>query len=212
MQNPVRGFLHGAAALASLLGLAVLIERTWGRALALAGALIFGLAMVVMYTTSALYHSVPWGETWKTRFQRFDHSNIYVVVAGTFTPFAIAALDGMSLAVSLTLIWGMAVLGITLKTLLPSVKTWLSVTIQMSMGWLAVVWLPQILDRLGLGAVVLIALGGLCYTVGAVIFTTKRPRLLPRSFSYHELFHVLVIAGSALHFVAIVIYALPAIG
>jgi hemolysin III len=78
------------------------------------------------------------------------------------------------------------------------------------MGWIAIAWVPRIVDQLGLGAVVLILLGGLSYTVGAVIFLTKRPKLLPRSFSYHELFHVLVVTASALHFMAIWIYAIPA--
>ncbi len=211
MQNPVRGFLHGGAALASLAGLGILLARAWGRTPAVTGAIVFGLALVIMYTVSALYHSVPWGDTWKARLQRLDHSTIYLVVAATFTPFAVAALDGASLAISLSLVWGIAVLGIALKAFLPGVRTWLSITLQMTMGWLAVVWMPQIFDRLGLGAVVLIALGGLSYTAGVVVFTTRRPRLLPRSFSYHELFHVLVIAGSALHFLGIVIYALPAI-
>ncbi len=210
MKNPIRGFLHGGAAVASLAGLAFLISSAWGKPSALAGALIFGLALVVMYTVSALYHSIPWGERWKQRLQRLDHANIYLVVAGTFTPIAIAALDGGSLVVALSLVWGIAIVGIVLKTLLPAVKTWLSVTLQLAMGWLAVFWLPQIFDQLGIGAIVLIALGGMSYTVGAIVFLTKRPSLLPRSFSYHELFHVLVIAGSTLHFVVVMVYAIPA--
>ena len=210
MQNPIRGFLHGSAAVATLVGLVLLIVRAWGSAAALAGVLIFGLALLVMYTVSSLYHSIPWDKTWKTRLQRADHSMIYLVVAGTFTPIAIAALDGVSLAVSLTVLWGMAATGVFLKSLLPNVKTWLSVSLQLAMGWIAIAWAPRSVDELGWGAVVLILLGGLSYTVGAVIFLTKRPRLLPKSFSYHELFHVLVVTASALHFMAIWIYAIPA--
>jgi hemolysin III len=210
MQNPIRGFLHGSAAVATVVGLVFLIIRAWGSAAALAGALIFGLALLVMYIVSSLYHSIPWGQTWKTRLQRVDHSMIYLVVAGTFTPVAIAVLDGVSLAVSLSVLWGIAVTGIVLKSLLPNVKTWLSVTLQLSMGWIAIAWVPRIVEELGWGAVVLILLGGLCYTVGAVIFLTRWPKLLPRSFSYHELFHVLVVTASALHFMAIWLYAIPA--
>ena len=212
MQNPVRGFLHGGAALVSLVGLGALLVQTWGRSAAFTGALVFGAALVVMYSVSALYHSIPWDPRWKTRLQRLDHSNIYVVVAATFTPFAIAALEGARLAAALGIVWGVALIGIALKALLPSVKTWLSVTLQMVMGWTAVVWTPDVLDRLGWGAVALIALGGLSYTAGVIVFSTKRPRLRPRTFSYHELFHVLVIVGSGLHFLAIAWYALPAIG
>ena len=104
----------------------------------------------------------------------------------------------------------MALAGILLKAFLPEVKTRLSVTLQLIMGWLAVIWMPQIYVELGLWAVVLIAVGGLCYTLGVIIFTIKKPRLLPRAFSYHEVFHLLVVAGSAFHFAAILIYAIPA--
>jgi hemolysin III len=210
MQNPIRGFLHGGAAVATVVGLVFLIIRAWGSAAALTGALIFGLALLVMYIVSSLYHSIPWGQTWKTRLQRIDHSMIYLVVAGTFTPVAIAVLDGVSLAVSLSVLWGIAATGIVMKSLLPNVKTWLSVSLQLSMGWIAIAWVPRIVEELGWSAVVLILLGGLCYTVGAVIFLTKWPKLLPRSFSYHELFHVLVITASILHFMAIWLYAIPA--
>jgi hemolysin III len=210
MQNPIRGFLHGGAAVATLVGSILLVIRAWGSAAAMTGALIFGLALLVMYTVSSLYHSIPWSKDWKGRLQRIDHSMIYLVVAGTFTPIAIAALEGWVLAVSLALLWGIAITGVFLKSLLPGVKTWLSVTLQLAMGWIAIVWVPRIVDELGVGAVVLILLGGLCYTVGAVMFLTKWPRLLPRSFSYHELFHVLVVAASILHFMAIWIYAIPA--
>jgi hemolysin III len=210
MQNPVRGFLHGGAAIASLVGLGFLLARAWGSAPAVVGASIFSIALVVQYTVSALYHSIPWSESWKARLQRVDHSMIFLLVAGTFTPIAIAALEGATLAVGLGVLWVMALAGILLKLLLPRVKTWLSVTIQLSMGWLALAWIPQIYGELGVGGIVLIVMGGLSYTVGAVIFMTKRPRLAPRSFSYHELFHVLVIVGSSLHFAAVLAYAIPA--
>ena len=181
-----------------------MLSRAWGNAPAIAGALIFGIALLTMYTISSLYHSIPWGESWKSRLQRIDHSMIYLVVAGTFTPIAIGALDGVELA-------GGMKDSRPLKAFLPGVKTWLSVTLQLVMGWLAIAFVPNIYDAMGLGAIVFIVLGGLCYTVGAVVFTTKKPKLWSRHFSYHELFHVLVIAGSVFHFVAVMAYAIPAI-
>ncbi|MFQ5522131.1 MAG: hemolysin III family protein [Acidimicrobiia bacterium] len=211
MQNPIRGFLHGAGALASLLGLILLVRRAQGNATALAGALVFGVALIVMYTISTLYHSIPWSPAWKRRLQRLDHSAIYLVVAGTFTPVAIASLRGTALAVALALVWIIASAGILLKIVLPGVVTWLSVTLQMVMGWLVVFWIPQILKTLGVVALVLITLGGLSYSAGVVVFTTKRPRLSPRIFSYHELFHVMVILGSLLHYLVVFVYALPAV-
>lgn len=209
MQNPIRGFLHGAAAAAAVVGLFVLLNRARESGPAITGTLIFGGALLIMYTVSALYHSIPWGDQWKDRLQRVDHSMIFLVVAGTFTPIAIAALDGAWLVVGLSVIWAIALAGILLKALLPNVKTWLSLTLQMVMGWSLLVWIPAINTQLGTAAVVLIGIGGLCYSVGVIIFTTKRPRLFPRSFSYHELFHVLVITGSTLHFLVIFWYAIP---
>lgn len=212
MQNPIRGFLHGGAAIASLLALFLMIQAGRGSGAAIASALIFGGALLVMYTISSIYHSVPWSASWKTRLQRIDHSMIFLVVAGTFTPIAIAALDGASLVVGLSIVWAVAVTGILLKAFLPHVRTGLSLTLQLAMGWSALVWVPTINAELGTAAVALIGIGGLCYTVGVVIFTTKRPRLFPRSFSYHELFHVLVIAGSVVHFLVVFRFAIPAMG
>lgn len=209
MQNPIRGFLHGGAAIASLIGLVVLVINTWDIARARLGALIFGMSLILMYATSSLYHSIPWSSQWKLRMQRLDHSMIFLVVAGTFTPIAIASLEGANLAIALGTVWGLATLGIVLKTVLTSAATWLSVTIQLAMGWSAVFWMPEFYRQLGAGAVILLALGGLCYTVGVVVFLSKRPRMFPRVFSYHELFHVLVITASTLHFLAILLYAIP---
>jgi len=210
MQNPIRGFLHGGAALAAVFGLFVLLDRAWGNTAAAIGSLVFGVAMLAMYTVSTLYHSIPWSAGWKVRLQRLDHSMIFLLVAGTFTPIAIAAIHGAVLVLALTLVWITALTGILLKVFLPNVKTSLSVTLQMVMGWSALVLMPWVLSRLGAGAAVLIVLGGLCYTSGMVIFTAKRPQLFPRTFSYHELFHVLVIGGTTFHFLAVLWYAIPA--
>jgi hemolysin III len=210
MQNPIRGFLHGAAATAAAVGLVFLLVRASGHGAALIGAAVFGFALLSMYTVSTLYHSVPWAPARKLRLQRIDHSMIFLVVAATFTPIAIASLDGVRLLISLAIVWGIALTGILLKALMPEVRTSLSVTLQMTMGWSALIWVPFIWSKLGIGAIALIALGGLAYTIGVVIFTAKKPRLFPRTFGYHELFHVLVIVGSALHFVAIFLYAIPA--
>jgi hemolysin III len=207
MQNPIRGVLHGAAALAAVAGLVVLVDQAAGSAAQMVSVIVFGVALVAMFTVSALYHSMPWTERWKARMQRLDHSLIFAVVAGTFTPVAVAALDGATRVAALGLVWGIAVVGVVLKLVLRDPRTWLSITLQMAMGWSALVWLPWILARLGWGAVLLILAGGACYTLGTVFFTTRRPRLFPRIFSYHEVFHVLVVAGSSLHWLAIARYA-----
>ena len=210
MQNPIRGFLHGTAAIATAIGLVILIERAAGRVEAVVGALVYGGALLLMFIVSSLYHSVPWQDEWRARLQRIDHSMIFLVVAGTFTPIAIASLEGVPLTVALGVVWGIGLTGILLKALMPDIRTRLSVTLQMVMGWSALIWVPWIWRELGPGAIALIVLGGACYVIGTVIYATGRPRLFPRAFSHHELFHVLVIAGSSFHFFAILLYALPA--
>lgn len=210
MQNPIRGFLHGGAALAALIGTIYLVSQTRGNTAAMIGSFVFGIALLVMYTVSTLYHSVPWRAEWKRRLQRIDHSMIYLVVAGTFTPIAVAGLRGAATWWCLGLVWGIALVGITLKLGLPSTSTGLSVTLQLVMGWTVIFWIPQIWGSLGAGAIVFIAVGGLFYTTGSVVFLTKWPKLFPRTFSYHELFHVLVVVASVFHFLAIALYAVPA--
>lgn len=206
IQNPIRGVLHGSAAVFALVGLIALLQGAEGRADVIAGVVIFGVALTAMFTVSALYHSIAWSADWKRRMQRVDHSLIFTVVAGTFTPLGIVVLDGGQRITALALVWGIALVGIALKFILSDEKTWLSITLQMTTGWTALIWLPWIQASFGWGAVALILAGGACYTLGMIFFATKRPRLFPRIFSYHEVFHVLVIAGSSLHFWAIARY------
>ena len=208
MHNPMRGLLHGAAASAALVGVVVLAIRALDSRHLIAG-LIFGLSLLAMFIISSLYHSVGWQERRKAFMQRLDHSMIFLVVAATFTPFGVVVLDGWLRVVLLGLVWAGALVGITLKFALPRVKTGLSVAIQHSMGWISLAAMPLIWQRVGPGAVLLVVAGGICYSLGTVIFATKRPRLFPRVFSYHELFHVLVVAGSTLHFLAVLWYVMP---
>ena len=209
MQNPVRGFLHGAAALASVVGLVTLIVRAAPNRTAVWSVIVFGLSLIALYTTSSLYHSVPWTQRWKARFQRLDHAMILVLVAGSWTPVAVLALTGTLRTVTLTVVWGAAAVGVVQKFAWPKVRVWFTIALATSMGWFVVVTLPQIARRLSLGAILLLFIGGLCYTIGMIAFATRRPRLFPRVFSYHEVFHVLVVAGSIAHFAMIMQYVVP---
>lgn len=194
--------------MAALFGVAVLADRASGGRQLLAG-FIFGLSLVVMFAVSTIYHSVGWHERRKIFMQRLDHSMIFLVVAATFTPFGVVVLDGWVRVVLLGLVWVTAVVGVLLKFVLPKVRTGLSISLQHIMGWSSLLAVPLIWQRIGPGAVWLMLAGGLCYSLGTVIFATKRPRLFPRVFSYHELFHLFVIAGSTLHFLAVLWYVMP---
>lgn len=206
MHNPVRGFLHGSAAVLSAVGAAVL-WRAGDNDVGMRVALVaFAASLVGLYTVSSLYHSYPWQDVWKRRMQRLDHSMIYLVVAGTYTPLAMVVLDGWLLAGALTLSWGIAVGGIAQKVFWPHVPDWVSIAMQMLQGWLALPFMGAFARTLPPEALILIVTGGLIYTVGGILFVTRRPHLWPRVFSYHEVFHVCVCTASALHYTAILQY------
>jgi hemolysin III len=200
MQNPVRGFLHGGAAVASVVGAIFLWVRASGDLSRQLSTLIFPLSLIALYTVSSLYHSVPWRRVWKKRMQRLDHSMIYILVAGTYTPIGFIVLDGSLRWTVLGIAWGIAAVGILQKAFLPRLRSWFSIGLQTTQGWLALPLIVPLAQRLPGPALLLAAIGGLLYTVGLVFLVTQRPRLWPRVFSYHEMFHVLVVSGSALHY------------
>jgi len=208
MTNPVRGFLHGTAAVASVVGAALLTLLAQGGIGNRISLLVFGVALVSLYTVSCLYHSIPWGPVWKSRMRRLDHTMIYVLVAGTFTPIAWIALDGWLRVATLATQWAIVAAGAAQKAFFPQVPRSLSVVLQTTQGWLALPLLWPLARALPWTALLMIALGGVCYTVGMVLLVTNRPRLWPAVFSYHEVFHVLVVAGSSLHFAMVARYLL----
>ncbi len=209
MQNPVRGFLHGTAALLSMVALVALVSRTSGDVPRMISMIVFGASAFALYTTSSLYHSVPWKALWKQRMQRLDHSMIFLLIAGTYTPIAFNVLDGTMRWSTLGMVWGAAIGGIVQKVFFPQIRNWLSIALSMVMGWLAVIPLPRLIDRLGFRAVALLLLGGLFYSVGMVLLVTRRPRMRPEVFSYHEVFHVFVVLGTIVHFLFIAWYVAP---
>lgn len=203
MTHPIRGFLHGSAAVVSLVGATLLLTLPDGNAWRRLSLFAFGLSLVAMFTTSSLYHSIPWRAVWKQRMQRLDHTMIYVLVAGTFTPIAVIVLDGWMRWGTLAVQWGIVAFGALHKVLSSTPKHWLSVALATTQGWLALFLLWPLAHRLPWTALMMIGLGGVLYTVGMVFLVTGRPRLWPRVFSYHEAFHVLVVAAAAVHFAAI---------
>jgi hemolysin III len=197
MQNPVRGTLHGGAALACL----ALAAGVVGQPPDVAGPARLVLALLAtshagLFAVSALYHSVPWTTRWKRRMQRVDHSMIYVKIAGTLTAFAWLAMDGAAEAAIIGAAWGIALAGAAQKLLYPGLPERASIPVQLLQAGLGIPVLAALAEQVG-GAPPSLLAGPLFYGAGAVVFLTERPRLWPRIFSFHELFHVLVVAGSA---------------
>jgi hemolysin III len=208
MQNPVRGILHGTAALVSLVGLVALATRALDDPSRFWSLLVFGGALVAMYTTSSLYHSVPWSPGWKSWLQRVDHILIYALFAATFTPLAVAMLDGVWLAVALSLAWGLAALGAA-KELWPRMRNRATLAVQMAVGALALIPLWDLLTRMAPMPAALIVGGGVLYLAGVLMLVNGWPRLFPRVFSTHEVFHIMVVLASIAHFVAVLQVTAP---
>lgn len=204
MTHPVRGLMDAAAALVFLGLFAWLLSTTrpWDVQLPLA---VYGLSVVGLFVVSSLYHSVPWRPVWRSRMRQLDHTMIFVLVAGTYTPIVVLVLDGWVRAATLIAVWSITAVGAFQKWKLHG-AVWLTITLQTIQGWLAVLLIGPLLARLPAEAVVLIIVGGVLYTTGMIALVTRRPFLWPRYFSYHEVFHLLVIAAATLHFVMIAAY------
>lgn len=171
---------------------------------------IYGASLCAMLGASALYHRVDWSPRGASIARRLDHSMIFVFVAGSYTPFALLVLDGTLATVLLTVVWAAALVGATITTTWTHAPTWVRASLYVALGWAAVFAAPQLASSAGLGAIVLLALGGLLYTIGAVIYVRQRPDPAPHTFGYHEVFHAFVIGAAVVHFAAIAGYALPA--
>ena len=204
-----RGVSHKWAFFVALLAGAVLvIAAPSGRATL--AATVYAVSVVAMFGASALYHRVDWKSVAARRWmRRLDHSMIYLLIAGTYTPFALLVLEGGLAKAVLIAVWGGAALGIALKMLWPDTPKWLTAAVYIALGWVAVIAFPQLASELGVVGMALVAGGGLLYTAGAVVYALQRPNPAPAVFGYHEIFHVLVIAAALLQFVAVAAYALP---
>ena len=206
----LRGVSHQWAFFVALVaGIVLVIAAPSGRATL--AATIYAISMAAMFGASALYHRVDWKSLSARRWmRRLDHSMIYLLIAGTYTPFALLVLDGGLAQAVLIAIWGGAALGIGLKLLWPDTPKWLTAAVYVTLGWVAIIAFPQLASELGPVGMGLVAAGGILYTAGALVYALRRPDPYPAVFGYHEIFHVLVIAAAVLQFVAVAAYALPA--
>ena len=197
----LRGLIHLIMSPVSLVAGLVLIalaDKLRGR-IALG---IFTLAAVTLFTGSALYHRVRWKPKTKELWRRIDHANITVLIAGTYTPFAIFLLDKDQAIVLLSIVWAGAVATSLIRVLWLDAPRWLYVPLYILLGWAAVFFLPSFWRNGGVGVFLLIALGGLCYSLGGLIYGIKKPNFSRTWFGFHELFHALTAAAFVLQFIA----------
>ena len=171
---------------------------------------IYAGSLSALLGTSALYHRVNWKRPNVRRWmRRLDHSMIFLLIAGTVTPFAVLVLHGPLATALLIAVWAGALAGIVVELIWIDAPKWATAAVYICVGWIGAIGFPEIVSNTGLGAGVLIAFGGVLYMIGAVVYARQRPDPRPEVFGYHEIFHVLVIVAAAAHFAAIAIYALP---
>ena len=205
----LRGVSHQWAFVVSIFTGAVLILLAPnGEALAAAG--IYAASVMALFGTSALYHRINWKTLGARRWmRRLDHSMIFVLIAGTYTPFALLALDGKLATAILIVVWSGALAGVVLQLCWVDAPRLLSAIVYVAMGWVALAAFPQMIDKVGITGTALVAAGGLLYSVGAGVYAFKRPNPAPKVFGYHEVFHALVIAAAALHYSVVALIVLP---
>ena len=199
-----RGVLHQWAFVVSLATGALLVALA-STPRARIGAAVYALSVSGLFGVSALYHRVAWSRRARPWIRRLDHSMIFVLIAGTYTPLCLAVLPGGWAAAVLTAVWAAAVVGILSRLAWLGAPTWLTVALYLTMGWMALPTTPALADHLGFAALALLLVGGALYTAGAVIYGTHRPDPAPAVFGYHEVFHALVIAAAAIQYVVIVV-------
>jgi hemolysin III len=209
MKPRLRGVFHQWAFFVSLVaGTALVAAAPTTRALL--AAAVYATSVVALFGVSAVYHRVTWVSAAARRWmRRLDHSMIFFLIAGTYTPFALLVLEGTAAMAILIAVWSGALAGVVLNLAWVGAPRWLTALVYVVLGWMAVVAAPELISNLGPGATALVSTGGVLYTVGAVIYALKRPDPAPSVFGYHEIFHLLVIAAAALQYAVVAFYVLP---
>jgi hemolysin III len=206
----LRGVSHEWAFFLSLGAGAALVLAAHGTKATIAVAIYAG-SLSALLGTSALYHRVNWTRpNVRLWMRRLDHSMIFLLIAGTVTPFLVLVLDSPFANALLVAIWAGALVGIVVELIWIDAPKWVTALIYVSVGWIGALAFPAIVSHAGIGAGALIAFGGVLYTIGAVVYARQRPDPRPATFGYHEIFHLLVIVAAAAQFAAVAIYALPA--
>jgi hemolysin III len=205
----LRGWSHAVAAVVAVAGLASLVVITRNDPAKLASMVVYGTGLVMLFAVSATYHIFNWPPRVKDWLRRADHATIFVFIAATYTPLVFNVLDGWWRLGVLITIWLCALAGVIGAAPFLSIPRAALAGLYLAMGWIAVVALVPLSAALGWAAAILMALGGLQYSLGAAAYAFRRPRLWPRVFGYHEVFHLAVITASITFYVIVVYYAVP---
>jgi hemolysin III len=205
----LRGVSHAVTfwlAVAAAITLAAIAPSAQARV----AAAVYGIGLCTLFAASATYHRWRWSPRWRPLLRRIDHSAIFVFIAASYTPVALLVLDGPLRLVILVVVWAGALAGVIVSVAWITAPRVLTAACYLALGWVAVVTMPQLVDRLAVAPVVLLAAGGLLYSVGAAVYAARRPDPWPETFGFHEVFHALVVVAAVVHFVAMAGWVIPA--
>lgn len=209
LREPINSITHLLGAFLSIIGTIVLLTHTTLplNPVVITSILIFGISLVLLYTASGVYHLVYATDAILLRLRKLDHSMIFILIAGSYTPFCLLALDGFWKWFIIITVWSLALIGIILKMVWMNMPRWLSTGFYIGMGWIALFALKPLYASLSLGGFCYLILGGVMYTIGGIIYGTKKPNL-SADFGFHEIFHIFVMLGSFCHYWAILNYVI----
>jgi hemolysin III len=202
-REPVSGLMHLLGAVAALAGQIVLLVLGWPGVEKMLSVLVYGLSLVSLFSASAAYHLVNAGPKVTAYLRKLDHSAIYLLIAGTYTPFCTNAFDGFFRWGMLTIVWGLALAGILVKAFYMGAPRWLSAGVYVLMGWLCLAAVGEMVAALTPFTLGWLAAGGVIYTLGALVYATKWLNFAPGRFGFHEVWHIFVLLGAAAHFVSV---------
>ena len=208
LREPVNSLTHWAGALLGLVGLVALLIVGWSTPAKIVSLSIYGISLIAMFSASATYHMVRAKDKVLVILRKLDHSAIYLLIAGTYTPFCVNAFSGFWKWGMLSIIWSLALVGIIVKVFYIKAPRWLNAGIYVVMGWLCVGAAGQMLAVLPAWVFVWLIIGGVVYTLGAVVYITKFFNFWPGVFGFHEVWHIFVMLAAAAHFVAVMGVAL----
>ena len=202
----LRGWLHAATWPLAFFGFLVMLVVADSIKVR-AGVAVFMVSALMLFGTSAVYHAGHWSTANRARWKRVDHANIFVLIAGSYTPFALLLLDTKNAWILLSLVWGGAILGMLFRVFWVGAPRWLYVPIYLALGWAAVFWMGDFQRAGGNAVFTLLAIGGGLYTLGAVVYGFKKPNPWPNWFGFHEVFHTLTIAAFIVHYIGVSLLA-----
>lgn len=210
-REPINGFTHLGGAILSFAGLLALVIKTTLTSptiVDITAVIIFGISLVLLYSASATYHLVVASDKVISFLRKIDHSMIFILIAGSYTPFCLIALKGIEGWVTFGIVSGIAICGVVFKMIWFNCPRWLSTSVYIGMGWISVFIIIPLYKSIALGGILLLLAGGISYTIGAIIYGLKPKALKFKNLGFHEIFHIFILIGSLCHYIAVFKYVI----